>query len=101
MERKIDLMKTVAAKISHEISSFVNEREKRIWRTWEGNSEWLSKLKKKYNSDGSDLSLKQSVQLFLSLHQYTLRLEQKYEQLLKDEFVHQFINTKMMKFCSE
>ena len=94
-------MKTFAAKISHEISTFVNEREKRIWRTWEGNSEWLRKLKKKFNSDGSDLSIKQLVDIFYSLHQYTLRLEQKYEQLLKDEFVHEVINKDMMKFGSE
>ena len=56
MERMIDTMKTFAAKISHEISTFVNEREKRIWRTWEGNSEWLGSLKNKYNNDGSDLT---------------------------------------------
>jgi hypothetical protein len=65
MERTIENLRDLAAKITQEIFEFVREREKYIWRTWEyADADWLRKLKLKYNCLDGDFTDKQLIEIY-------------------------------------
>jgi hypothetical protein len=99
MERNLDNLKSVAAKITQEIHLYVQERGQYVWRYWHGGDpDWLNGLKQKYG--GGELTFTQLLEIYYSMYRETNRWESRYDELMSDERMMNMINGEMKSFFS-
>lgn len=81
---------------------FVTEREKYIWRTWEfGESDWLRKLKLKYNCLDGNFTDKQLYEIYYEQLREVTVLEQRYDKMMADFTYSGLINSDMQHFLTD